>query len=174
MTIRPIFCPKPLVQAILFTRFYYPCPRFIYLDSGNSFPTILRSFSSPVFLDLADVILDEFSVFTLTIWPSFYFIGASLNSIQFAHVPLSIGINVSSMHCCSINARKLVIWFQHGSISSSLLSLWKSWKPCYNTAFVTFVVEPPLFSHINRPSGNHIFILVHFIYTSQFAVSLNL
>ena len=45
---------------------------------------------------------------------------------------------------------------------------------------VTIVHLPDLllhllcFAHINRPLGNHILILVRFIYTSQFAVSLNL
>ena len=104
-----ICCPKPPVQVIFFTGFYSPCLQFIYLKSGNSFSMILRSFTSPFFLGLADAILDEFFVFTLTIWPSFRFTSASLKSMQFSHVPLSTGINVSSMHCSSINARKLVI-----------------------------------------------------------------
>ena len=134
-----ICCPKPPVWEIFCT-----FPQFIYLDLTNSMPTILRSFASPFFLGLADTILDEFSVFTLTIWSSFRFTGASLNWIQFSHVPLSTAINVSLMHCYSINARKLVIWFRHGSISSSLLSLWRSSKSCYNIAFAAFVVASPL------------------------------
>ena len=54
-----------------------------------------------------------------------------------------IHIDASSMHCCSINAIKFVIWDKHGPISSILLILWRSPRSSYNISFNAFTATPP-------------------------------
>ena len=135
---------------------------------------ILQSFALPVFLDLADAILDEFSIFTLTIWPSFHFTGASLKSIQFSHVPLSTAL---MFHQCIV-AQLMQESLSYDSDMGQYLHLCSAYGDLENHVTILHLSRLLLhhlcFAHINRPSGNHIFILVHFIYTSQFAVSFNL
>ena len=103
--------------------------QFIYLDSTESFTRLYVDDFTEVSVQQSHNLVEV------------SFTGALFNWIHFSHVLSSTGINVSSMHYCSINARKLFIWFRHGSISSSFLSLWWSSKSCYNIAFV---VAPPL------------------------------
>ena len=135
---------------------------------------ILQSFSLPVFLDLADTILDEFSVFTLTIWSSFRFTGASLKSIQFAHVPLSTAL---MFHQCIV-AQLMQESLSYDYNMGKYLHLCSAYGDLENHVTIIHLSRLLLhclcFAHINRPSGNHIFIMVCFNYTSEFAVSLNL
>ena len=135
------------------TGFYCPSLHFISLDSAESLPRLYIDDFTKVFVYQFLWIYPKISrmsflclrsQFVGSFWSRFHFNGASLNWIHFAHVPSSTDIYVSSMHCCSINARELVIWFRHGPISSFFLTWWWSSKSCYNTAFTAFAIAPPL------------------------------
>ena len=155
-----VFCTggMHLFTTLLFvvlnvTGFYCPSLHFISLDSAKSLPRLYTNDFAKVFIChflwlypkiFRTIFLCLHSQFVGSFWSMFHFTSASLNWIHFAHVPSSTGIYVSSMHCCSINARDLVIWFRHGPISSFLLTLWWSSKSCYNTAFTAFSAAPPL------------------------------
>ena len=121
------------------------------------------------------------SDFVGSIWSWFGFIVARVDEEHFVNVPSStwmLYVNASSMHCCSINARKLVIWFTNGLF----LNCGSAYEDLEDV--VTFLdllgllLHHLCFAHIYKASSNQylvmfafsllVFLLLHFDYTRDF------
>ena len=99
------------------------------------------------------------------------FISLVLHSIEYTF-PMSLHPLELMFHQCIVSQLMQEI-LSYDSDMGQYLHLCSAYDDLQNLVTILHLLLRRLcFAHINRPSGNHILILVRFIYTSQFAVSL--
>ena len=116
-----------------------------------------------------------------SIWSQLGFTVARFNEEHFIDIPSStwmLYVNASSMHCCSINAINLVIWFTYG-LFLNCSSAYEDLEYVVTILNLTGLLLHHLcFAHIYKYSGNQYFLLfsfallvflfLHFSYTKDF------